>query len=570
MKRRILAAVLCCLLVLCCAVPVCAESSASYIENITTITSDGSCQVTLRVTIHLEEVVDSLTFPLPENAKNITLNGSSVRATKSGGAMQVDISSVVAGYVGDYSLKFDYSLDNLVTLVEDKNGDKLQLELPVLCGFSYPVSALEFTITLPGAVENRPYFTGGYLQSTLESIMTIAPNGNMISGTVNAALDDRETITMTMDVSEEMFKSVSTFKREGNPEVTYMLIVGAAALLYWLLTLRAFPIFRTRRNTPPEGVSAGEMGCRLTFAGADLTMMVFHWAQLGYILIHMDDHGRVILHKRMEMGNERSLFEVKTFRALFGARKVVEGTGYQYARLYQKVARQVPGERAMCSSATGNIKVFRILNCLIQALCGVCIAMNIAKLSFLQIFLSVLFGIFGAVSAWFIQGGMYRIHLRYKRPVYVALGLAAAWLLLSLIGGVFLIGLVTVLVQMLAGLAAAYGGRRSEMGRQSAYGILGFRRYLMTVTKEERSRMCNSDPEYFFSMMPYAMALGVDGAFAKGFGKRKVPPCPYLISRKQGRLSAESWAQQMRRAADMMDARHRRMEWEKFAIVRVR
>ena len=57
------------------------------------------------------------------------------------------------------------------------------------------------------------------------------------------------------------------------------------ALLYWLLTLRTLPLVSSRASTAPEGITAGELGCRLTLTGGDLTMMVFSWAQLGYLLI---------------------------------------------------------------------------------------------------------------------------------------------------------------------------------------------------------------------------------------------------------------------------------------------
>ncbi len=566
MKRRLLAAILCCLLLICSAVPAFAESRASYVENISTVTSDGACRVTLQVTLQLDAVTENLTFPLPENAKNVSMNGSSVRATRANDALQVDISGIAGSYVGEYSLRFDYTIDEVVTYADEK----LQLTLPILCGFAYPVTKLEFAINMPGEVQTRPYFTGGYRQSTMESIMTVSVKGTLISGSVNETLDDRETITMTMEVSPEMFPSVSTFQREGNPEIVPMLILGAVALLYWLLTLRAFPISRTRRPTPPEGVSAGELGCRLTFAGADLTMMVFTWAQLGYLMIHQDNNGRVFLHKRMEMGNERSLFEVKTFKALFGTKRMVDGTGYPYARLCQKLSRQVPGERAMSSAKTGSRRLFRVLCCGIHGIAGVCLAMNMTGQEFLQIVLAIVLAVFGAVSAWLVQQGMYRLHLRDKGALYLGLGLGALWLILSIAAGVFLIGLVTLLVQMLAGLAAAYGGRRSEMGWQNAYGILGCRNYLKTISKEERQRLCKADPEYFFNMAPYAMALGVDIAFARQFGKKKLPPCPYLLSARHKTQNAEDWARQMREVARVLDARHKRMERERFAIVRIR
>ena len=565
MKRRILALAFCCALILCSALPVFAENNASYVENIATLTSDGSCQVSMRVTIHLDNGVENLTFPLPLGAKDISVNGSSAKASRANGALQVDISGIVGNYSGDYTLRFDYSMENVVTFADGK----LQLELPILCGFAYPVTALEFAISFPTDVETRPYFVGGYRQSTMESIMTTAVTGNLISGSINEPLDDMETITLTMEVTEAMFPLVSTYQREGNPEIIPMLIIGVIALLYWLLTLRNFPFFNPRQPAPPEGVNAGELGCRLTFAGADLTMMVFHWAQLGYILIHKDGN-RVLLYKRMDMGNERSLFEVKTFKTLFGTKRVVEGTGYQYAKLCLRIAKQVPGERAMCAKKSGNIKVFLFLNCVIQVFAGVCLAMNITSQPLLQVLLAVLLGIFGLLTAWKVQSGMYQLHLRNKRPVYLALGIGVAWLIVSLLSGAFLVGLITLLVQALAGLAAAYGGSRSIMGKQNVEQILGLRAFLKRIDKEELVRLRKNDPEYFFNMAPYAMALGVDKAFAQRYGKKKLPPCPYLVAGKSGPRSAQTWQNRMKETADLMDSRYKKMELEKFAVIRIK
>ena len=562
MKRRIAALIICCILVIGCAVPVLADNAASYVDNITTLNSNGTCQVTLQVTIHLDSAVENLTFPLPLGAKNISVNGGSAKATKADGALQVDISDIVGGFGGDFALRFDYTMENVVTYADKK----LTLELPVLCGFAYPVSAMDFAISFPTDVETRPYFVGGYLKSTLENIMTIAVTGNLISGSINRPLEDKETVTLTMEVTEAMFPLVSTYERTGNPEVVPMLIIGALALLYWLLTLRNFPLFYRRQPTPPEGVSAGELGCRLTFAGADLTMMVFHWAQLGYILIQTDGK-RVILHKRMDMGNERSLFEVKTFKALFGKRSSVDGTGTQYARLCQKVARQVPGERAMCGKKSGNIKVFLFLNCAIQVFAGVCFAMNFTSRSLLQLILSVLLGSLGLFTAWKVQSGMYQFHLRNKRPLVLALAVSVVWLAVGTWAGVFLIALLTLLVQVIAGMAAAYGGRRSAMGKQNMDQILGLRAFLKNVTKEELELLRKNDPEYFFNMVPFAMALGVDAPFAQRYGKKKLPPCPYLHTRKTGRYTAETWDKMLRDTVDLLDARYKRMEWEKIAIM---
>lgn len=566
MKRRIFAAWIAMLLLLGSALTVSADNTAPYVENISTVTSNALAQVTIKVNIHLDSAVDNLTFPVPLDAKDVKVNGSSARGSRSGGALQIDISEFAGAYAGDYTLRFDFTLEEVVNVVDKK----LQLELPILCGFAYPISKLEFSVTLPGDVEKRPYFTGGYRQSTMESVLNIAVQGNQISGTTTTTLVDFETVTMTLEVPQEMFPSINIYQREGNPEIIPMLIVGAAALLYWLIFLRALPIIRSRRTMPPEGVSAGEIGCRLTFSSADLTAMVFSWAQMGYLLIHVDENGRVILHKRMEMGNERSLFEVKTFKILFGNRRTIDGTGSQYARLAAKISTQIPGEKAMCASSHTNTKIFRILNCAILAIGGVCYAMNMTELTVLRVLLSVLFGVIGIVCAWCIQSGMYRIHLRDRRMLWVGLALAALWCALGAFAGAFLVGLLSALWQMIVGLFAAYGGRRSEMGRTNASQIISFRHYLKHISKEEVYELCKANPETFFNLLPYALALNVEEDFAKCFLRRKLPSCPYLIVGNRRHLSALSWARQARRVADSLDSLWHQMQIEKFAAIRIR
>ena len=65
-------------------------------------------------------------------------------------------------------------------------------------------------------------------------------------------------------------------------------------------------------------------------------------------------------------------------------------------------------------------------------------------------------------------------------------------------------------------------------------------------------------------MVPYAIALGVDGAFAKQFGRIPQPDCPYLTTERKAKRATEDWAQLLRKTADMMDRRQRQMQLEKW------
>ena len=574
MKRRIITLMLCLVAMLTLAVPASAENAASGISSLTTVTTDGNCVVSMTVTLRMENAAQGLTFPLPLEAENIKKDGSFVKTRQAFNAILVDLSSL-DGFVGETTLNFTFEMKDVVALEELDDKEKkagkepeLMLTMPLLSGFSYPVQNMRFSVMLPSNITTNPVFSSIYHQDSIESDLTFTVESNQISGNI-ANLKDNETLAMTLVVPVEMFPGVSTYQRTGNPEISYMVAVGVIALIYWLIFLRNLPFGRARRTTPPEGITAGELGTRLTLCGADLTMMVLTWAQLGYIMIHLDDNGRVMLHKRMDMGNERNSFENKTFKALFGNRRVIDGTGYQYARLARKVAGATPGRKSLCKKGSGNMKLFRILGCVLHGICGVCLAMNLTVIRALQIILAIILFLLAAVSGWYIQEGMYRIHLRYKTPLWISLVLCLVWTLIGVWAGVWYIPLVSVLVELLFGLMAAYGGQRSDAGRMNASNVLGLRSFLKHISQEDIQRLQHNDPEFFYNMAPYAMALGVDKAFAKNFGRKKLEPCHYFVCGINGKMTAEDWNKFFHEAAEILDSRQRRMPLENFAAIRI-
>lgn len=563
--RRYLILILC---VLTLTSVVHASGTARSVTNTSAVAADGSCSVSLTVEINLNEPASGLTFGLPGGAKNVTMNGSSVRTYRSSedsSVLQADLSSL-NGLIGTYPITFQYTISDVLQTIDKQ----LYLQLPLLSGFEYPVEKLTFSVTFPGEISGDANFYSGYLNSSVESIMQRDTVGHTISGSTTAALQDRDTLTLSMQVSEEMFPGKLLLDREGNPEVVYMAICAGLALLYWMLMLRCLPIIRQYRTIPPEGLTAGEVGSRLSAAGVDLTMMVFSWAQMGYLKIVPDKYGRVYLQKRMDMGNERTDFECRVFKQLFSRGNMIDGTGTAYAKLCLKVAQTVSGAHEMYRRRAGNLQIFRILVCGVSLFSGICFGMNFVYNPTLQVLLSILLAIVGVVTGWSIQDGMYRFHIRGKTAQYVGAVCMLVWILLGALAGVVWIGVAAVAAQMVAGLAAAYGGRRSSLGRTHASQILGLRHYLKHVSKEEVRRLLDNNPDYFFDMMPYAMALGVDSQFARRFEGVGLPPCAYLTARQNRRRSPQEWALLMRKTADKLDKRQRKMLLEKWLPFTVR
>lgn len=550
--RRLLTVILCLALL---ALPVGAVSGISAADNQTVVDSDGTCRVTLSLTLYLEEAVADLRFPLPGHARDITVNGTAAKCQQNGDTRDVLLSDYLAG-AGTCTLVLRYELPDAVTA--DAKGN-LTLSLQLLSGFSLPVESLRFSITLPGEPEHTPTFTSTYLQETMDFAITHETQGAVISGTVDQRLRDHETLTMSLSVSEKLFPQSAAKRWSLSTADLIMIGCAALALIFWLAAMGCRMPRRIRRTTPPDGITAGEIGCRLTGRGVDLTMTVISWAQMGYLLIQLDENGRVLLHKRMDMGNERSEWEVRYFRSLFGKRNLADGTGYHYARLCRKAMSFVPGRSQTFRRSSGNPRVFRVLAAFVGLFGGVSLAAGFAEDTGWRTVLSLLLGILGFAAAWLMQSAGRSLFCRDKLPLLLGLGSAGVWLLLSIPAGAWHTALWVIPTQFLAGLAALFGGRRTESGQQTSAEILGLRRYLRAADKEELRRRMKANPHYFYDLAPCALALDADRAFARQLGGARLPECPYLTTGMDGHMTAGEWDRLLRDTVNAMDALRKRM-----------
>ncbi len=541
-----------------------AATAAKSVSSYATVSSDGSCQITLTANIHLDQPVENLRFPLPKKAGNITVNGSRAHGRVENGLRQVNLSGIIGKTAGDFTLTFHYSLPNLVVTNE---AGLLELQLPLLAGFAYPVQALEFSVTLPGTVTAKPAFSSGYHQANIEKDIHCTTNGATVTGIAQVELKDHETLSMHLLVSEEMFPQPRLIAPDFQTVHVLITVFSLLALAYWVIFLRNLPSWPAVRTTPPEGYSAGEMGSVLHLQGGDLNMMVFSWAQLGYLLIRLEHSGRVILRRQMDMGNERTAFERHCFKQLFGRNNTVDTGSLRYGEICRNVQKMRPNLTALVHRKSGNIQVFRGLAATVGMFGGISVGISLSTGAALQWFLVFVLGAAALGSSWCIQNWAASLFAPGRQRLWLALGLCAAWLLISSLAGQFSTGLGLALGQLCFGLLAAFGGRRTPAGRQTMGETLGLRRYLKTVSKEQLAQICQNDPEYFHKMAPFAMALGVDGRFAKQFGKLPIGPCPYISIGTESTLRAGQWQDLMRRVYTAMTARQRRLWLEKLAAL---
>ena len=169
----------------------------------------------------------------------------------------------------------------------------------------------------------------------------------------------------------------------------------------------------------------------------------------------------------------------------------------------------------------------------------------------------------GAVSGYMIPGWTDSGLLRNTRSWLGSLVLGLAWVVLAISANIGGMGIAMVLGLAVLGVLYGWSGMRTELGRRTAGQLLGLRHYLMGGNKAELRRACEQDPNYFFRMAPFAMALGVGKAFAKAVGREKLDRCSYLVDGTDPSLTAAQWQARLAATAAAMDARMQNRYLEK-------
>ncbi len=537
--RRVIALLLC---ILFLAVPARAANAAQSVSATATVTENGACQVTVQADIRLDEPAQGLYFPLGTGINSASLNGTPAELIQREGSSQLSLSHL-DGKTGVYSCIVTYEIN---TVVHTNDQGKQLVTVPLLCGFPYPVEEMRFAISLPTTFSEVPVFRSGYHGQDIERQMYALVTGTQIQGSLTQPLKDSETLFMDLLAPEGMFPPVQTFGGSMTFDAIAMALCAAAASLFWLVMLHALPRSGGHRSTPPEGICVGQVGTYLVHRNADLPLMVFQWAQLGYLTIHASSRGRVYLRQKMDMGNERSSFEQRCFRELFGARGSMEATSRRFQNACGRVAAYARRRSSGYRTAPGAIWIFRLLAALVGLFAGIAMADAVSTHHTWRFVLMGLFGAGGFAASWYIQEGMDCIHLRGKAPLKCSVALCLVFLCGSIACKCLLYGLATVAWSLLAGLAAAYGGIRSDNGRRIVGEILGLRKFLRKTDAAELQRILSSNRSYYYELAPYALAFGLDKTFAAKFGDVRLPPCTWLETGVEARTAA-AWSQELRK-----------------------
>jgi uncharacterized membrane protein len=88
---------------------------------------------------------------------------------------------------------------------------------------------------------------------------------------------------------------------------------------------------------------------------------------------------------------------------------------------------------------------------------------------------------------------------------------------------------VLLIANTLISFFAIITRQRSDYGRRVLEQVLGLREFIATAEMEELKRMIDSDPEYYYHILSFAIVLGLERKWAKKFASLAIEPPSWYV-----------------------------------------
>ena len=505
-----------------------ASAAAVKAEKMTVeMTVDENGTAKAEVTAHLtaEAPGASLSIALGPNVSGVHIAGHKAKVSRSGGQ-----STVILGEDSDVSFPMDLHLSYTIRNTVAAGSESQQFSVRLLGAIKdADVDYFSARIQMPGPFEAIPEFSSGYYADGIDNFLTIrvSPEGVITANSMEPMLVG-ETLDLRLETTPDYFALRNVAGRTLLFDRIAIILLALFGAVYWWRALRS-PLPRIEPQTrAPMGVEPGVASMLLTDQSPDLSLMALDWAANGYVRAARLRGGRLLLTRLIPMGNERSAYEQEVFAHLFAKKDTVaSGTGAWAAgqKLASKLARSYWYGRVF-EDKPGRPGLLRLCVVLICGFAALSCADKVIPSMTLRPLLLAASALAGLVWGIALQYGLSRLpQRRHKQPIIVlAVCLIAliAVLRISRSGGTLVAAL---LFSLLVAAVLVFGPKRRQNGVDLLSDLLGWRKYLRTLTSESAQQLLTADPQYYYRTLLYAEPLGVDRQFCQAFDGLKLDEC---------------------------------------------
>ena len=482
---------------------------------------------------------------------------------------------------------YEISYDLVCNEDDDKSADYLSIDL-LPTGWGTSIREADLTMTLPKAIDPAvlQVYAGQYGDEAIAgSAADTGSTGSSDADTGAQAWTLNNGTEFHMHVTDSPKGSGVTLQAElpdgywvgarNNTLSLYLLLIcligcPLVAAVLWFRFGRDPEIVQTVEFEPPEGLTPAELGYVIDghVDKADMSSMLMYYAARGYLGIYEKKKKEYELRelKKPEPDDEKQ-FARTLFSGIFSGkkRKNVDGMeirttnlnklpadyGKKLATAEFQLQGEYTGENALHTEASKTCRVISILLVLgnlvfVTLLADIFSFRNGMRWNLIFLLPLAAGGAWLAIHSFDVR----RSRGRVKTLLFEVLG----WVLY---GVAFLVTVTTLKFVAervtvtgsgpLAGIAGSHGilvlllagsmfatlffaiimRARTESSAVLVGKILGFRNFIQTAEIDRLRVLQDSDPNYFFRIMPYAYAMGLGARWAKKFTDIKVERPPW-------------------------------------------
>lgn len=434
-----------------------------------------------------------------------------------------------------YCITYDYFISNSVV-----NGGLLPLN-PIGYGNNCEIKSATVKLILPnGYVDAVRYLGNSDVPD--RGFTTSTENGKTVLFTSATDLNKLEGITFDITFEKGSIHSYFDF-------TPYIYIIVVVVLFLALILLKLF-VFNKPILTPivnfeaPDGMDPLMMGKLIDnkVSAEDVTALIFYWADKGYLKIQLDNVNNPTLMRVTNLPETATKYEQTVFDGLFRGRGAVQTNDLKYVfyKTYEKAKAEINGAtKGLHNSVSNGISIlFALLGGLIIGLAPMIFGMTAIHSS-----LTYLNGFFALIPALILYAFSETIkYARFKyKTIKTALfsGLLALGALLST--GIFMLVIPASLLPTLPkfllcvlSFALAAGSVvlicRTDDYNEKLNHIVGFRSFIIHAEKDRLEALLESDPQYYYHVLPYAQVLNVSDIWKDKFATLTIAPPKWATS----------------------------------------
>ena len=408
---------------------------------------------------------------------------------------------------------------------------------PVGTGWECEIIHADVTIILPdGFISATRYF--GSKDSDIEDnkFTLTTENGRQVIKTSEDNISPYNGISFDLTFEKGAISPHFNF--------TPYIFVLVSVLLIFILILVKVLAFSKNRLTPivnfeaPDNMNPLLMGKLIDnkVNPEDVTALIFYWADKGYIKINLDNKHDPILIRIKNLPETAENYEMLVFAELFKKGDAVKTSSLKYSfyKTFERATAMVNEKTKglFQSSSVGVSIIFALLGGILLGLAPFILAMTTVSST-----LMYYFGFVGLIPALVLYGftetvAYNRLKNRGEKNV-MFFGLLA-------LAVIFCTGLFTLIIPgaimptipkvifcvmcfSIVALSVIIISRTPEYNKK-LNNIVGFRNFILTAEKDRLEKMLESDPQYYYHILPYAQVLNVSNIWEDKFKNLTVAP----------------------------------------------